>query len=146
MQILLKMAPLLKQTPLPLMGVRVHHARYCGCPVRTRHRLSLCRRPAVTCGMRLAAPFRQRNVLRGASLRTKGTIATAAAPLLAPVQAKGPGIDELREGPSRWRESPSADCWDGQPLKPQTAAAERTPFGGVLFEAEQAELPRQGWL
>lgn len=65
---------------------------------------------------------------------------------MAPVPAKGPGIDDLREGPSRWRESPSADCWDGQPLKPPSAAAEKMPFGGVLFEAEQAQLPKQRWL
>lgn len=137
------MAPLVKQTPLPLMGIRVHHARLRGWPVRMRQQLTLCRRPAVTCAVRQAAAFRQRNVLRGASSRTSGALAAAAAPLMAPVQAKGPGIDDLREGPSRWRESPSTDSWDGQPLKPRSAAAEKAPFGGVLFEAEQAELPKQ---
>ena len=71
-------------------------------------------------------------------------LVVSAAPPRAPTQTKGPGLDDHRDQ-SSWRQNPSSDGWDRQPLKPQSSNAGNNPYGGVLFEAEQAELSEKRW-
>ena len=72
-------------------------------------------------------------------MRRRAAVVVSAAAPRAPLQTKGPGLDDHRDQ-SSWRQNPSGDGWERQPLKPQSGNARNTPYGGVPFEAEQAEL------
>lgn len=146
LQPLLPMAPLvLKRTPL-VTAARPRSLRLrVSWLTRGRYRLALCRRPAVICRLRAVPPARRAVPLGAVASGKRTAVAASAAPPRAPPSTKGFEIDGLHDEPLKWRQKPSADGWRQQPAQPQSDKIQDDLYGGVLFEAEQAEESPQRW-
>lgn len=137
------MAPLLQHRMAPLSSGRYARLRIYW-QNRLHHRLPIFKRPAAIGRLR-ASTFARRTALWGVALSKKrAAFIIAAAPPRVPLQPKRLDIEHVRDEPS-WRQNLSADGWDRQPTEAPAANTEQSRYGGVPFEAEQAEHSAQRW-
>ena len=85
-------------------------------------------------------PFSRRRITSSKSPIRRRTLRTlAAAPLKASLQTTSIDNAGLEADAAKWRQNPADDGWERQPQSVSDSVRSEA-FGGVLFEAEQAEV------
>ena len=139
------MAPLLQRRTVHLAGTRLGYAKSrFAWPIRARRCLSLYKGPAA-CKRARTVPLSWRRIASSRSSPRKRTAqTTAAAPVKASSQTSSTDTAGLEADAANWRQNPTDDGWKGQPDS-VVESARSEAFGGVLFEAKQAQAVTERW-